>query len=247
MLKRIMGICFFMLMCGSLPAESLWDDTFPGYIAGTSALAVGDIVVVEIDASMNLRFDSSSKDSKTITLEFSGGEYGDLFSFLPRALARGDRSIQGRENYSLKTELVTRVTQIDANGNAFIQGTRTIQFGGKGDSITISGWVNPDDLDQQRKISYSKVADVRLAFRSFLQPQGAVLTDQDIQRIITGTAATPTTPGTTPTTPTTPGTTPTTPGTTGTADQTGKISLTEAKKRELVLLYINRIVDILFR
>ena len=50
MLKRIMGICFFMLMCGSLPAESLWDDTFPGYIAGTSALAVGDIVVVEIDA-----------------------------------------------------------------------------------------------------------------------------------------------------------------------------------------------------
>jgi hypothetical protein len=230
MLKTVTISCLLTLCFTGAFAESLWDDTFPGYIAGSSALAVGDIVVVEIDANMQLQFNSSSKDSKTITLEFSGGEYGDLFSFLPRALARGDRSLQGRESYSLKTDLVTRVTQIDANGNAFIQGTRTIQFEGKGDSITLSGWVSPKDLDQQHKISYTKVADVRLAFRSFLQPQGTVLTDQDIQRIITQGAQPPAGPGGAPA-----------PG------QAGTVGLTDAKKRELVLEYINRIVDIIFR
>ncbi len=230
MLKSITLGYLLVLCCSVMFAESLWDDTFPGYIAGSSALAVGDIVMVEIDANMQLQFNSSSKDSKTVTLEFSGGEYGDLFSFLPRALARGDRAVQGGESYSLKTDLVTRITQIDANGNAFIQGTRTIQFEGKGDSITLSGWVSPKDLDEQRKISYTKVADVRLAFRSFLQPQGTVLTDQDIQRIIAEGTAPPA-------------------GTGGTAapGQAGTLGLTDAKKRELVLEYINRIVDIIFR
>ena len=184
MIKRIIVISVFILTCSGLFCDSLWDDTFPGYIAGTSALQGGDIVIVEIDAEFKLQFTSSSKDAKSITLEFSGGEFGDLFSFLPRAKASGNRSIQGREEYTLTTELVTRVDRLDENGKAYIIGTRTIQFEGKGDSIRLEGWVDPADLDQQRKISFSKVADVRLTFRSFLQPQVALLTDQDIERIL---------------------------------------------------------------
>jgi len=232
MVKRITVISILILTCSGLFCDSLWDDTFPGYIAGTSALQVGDIVIVEIDAGFKLQFTSSSKDAKSITLEFSGGEFGDLFSFLPRANASGNRSIQGREEYSLTTELVTRVTRLDENGKAYIEGTRTIQFEGKGDSITLAGWVDPEDLDQQRKISFSKVADVRLAFRSFLQPQANLLNDQDIERILRAEEVPPVEGESTVPAPT--------------AEQ-GKIGLTEAKKRELVLPYINRIIDIIFR
>lgn len=232
MLKRIIIISVLILICGVLFCDSLWDDTFPGYISGTSALQVGDIVVVEIDAGFKLQFTSSSKDSKSITLEFSGGEFGDLFSFLPRANASGNRSIQGREEYTLTTELVTRVDRLDENGKAYIVGTRTIQFEGKGDSIRLEGWVDPDDLDQQRKISFSKVADVRLVFRSFLEPQVNYLKDEDIERILREEAAPPVEGEEGVPAPTT---------------EQGKLGLTEKRKRELVILYINRIIDIIFR
>jgi flagellar basal body L-ring protein FlgH len=224
MVKEIIVIGILISISAVMLGESLWDDTFPGYITGTKAIKIGDIIVVEIDAGFKLQFNSSSKDTKTITLEFSGGEYGDLFSFLPRAKAGGNRSIQGREEYNLTTELVSRVTRLDENGKAYIQGTRTVQFEGKGDSITIAGWVDPNDLSEQRKIPFSKVADVRLTFNSFLEPDAALLTDRDIERVLRETPAEGTAPPST----------------------EGKLGLTEAKKRELVLLYINRIMDIIF-
>jgi hypothetical protein len=232
MLKTIIVICFIFLILNGMFGDSLWDDTFPGYIAGTSALQVGDIVIVQIDAGFKMQFTSSSKDSKSITLEFSGGEFGDLFSFLPRANASGNRSVQGKEEYNVTTELVTRVDRIDENGKAYIVGTRTIQFEGKGDSIRLEGWVDPDDLDQQRKISFSKVADVRLIFRSFLQPQANYLRDEDIERILREEAVAPAEGAEAAPLP---------------PPEQGKLGLTEQRKRELVILYINRIIDIIFR
>ena len=152
--------------------------------------------------------------------------YGNLFNFLPAVKTGGDRSLKGKENYKLQAQIVGRVTDIDATGKLFIQGTKSIQFEGKAETVIISGWIDPEDLNQQRRISFSQIADARLVFTTFLEPAAAVITDQDIQRVLVevegaaeGEEAT----------------------------TTERIELSEAKRRELILRYINRLLDIIFQ
>lgn len=226
MIRKLLFIYFLIFLILNMNADSLWNLDFPGYISGSASINIGDIVIVEIDSSFSLDFESSSKDSKSITLEFSGGEYGNLFSFLPTAKSGGDRSIKGKESYTLTAQLVGRVTQIDDTGKLFIQGIKSIQFEGKAEAVTISGWVDPQDLNQQRRISFSQIADVRLVFTSFLEPAAALISDADIQRVLIEVQAAEE-------------------GEEAVTQE--RIELSEAKRRELILRYLNRLIDIIFQ
>ncbi|MBN2351815.1 MAG: flagellar basal body L-ring protein FlgH [Spirochaetales bacterium] len=210
---------------GLLSADSLWDDQFQGYISGSSAFRAGDIVTIVIDSSLSLNFAAASKNAKSITFEFSGGQYGGLFSFLPNGRTGDDRSVNGKENYSLKTELAAGVTAVDPSGKLLITGTRTVQLGGKREAVTVSGRVDPKAVDSSGRFNFSQIEGSRLTFTSLLQPSAATLTTQDIQEIVKELEAGPSGGPTTQTT----------------------VQLTDQKKKELLLLYLNRLVDIIFR
>ncbi len=224
-MKRFCFIIALAVSGGLLSADSLWDEQFQGYIAGSSAYRAGDIVTIVIDSSLSLDFTSASKDSKTITFEFSGGDYGGLFSFLPHAKTGDDRSVSGKENYALKTEIAAGITAVDPSGKLVITGTRTVQLGGRQETVTISGRVDPKAVDSSGRFNFTKIEGARLAFTSLLQPQADTLTARDIQEIVkqlqTGPSGATTTQTTT--------------------------QLTDQKKRELLLLYLNRLIDIIFR
>jgi flagellar basal body L-ring protein FlgH len=210
---------------GLLSAQSLWDDQFQGYIAGSSAFRAGDIVTIVIDSSLSLNFTSSSKDAKSITFEFSGGEYGGLFSFLPRTRTGDDRSVSGKENYALQTEIAARVTAVDPAGKLVITGTRVVQLDGKQETVTINGRVDPKSVDSSGRFNFAQIEGARLTYTSLLQPQAATLTANDIQSIVKELQAGPAG---------------------GTTTQTTN-QLTDQKKKELLLLYLNRLIDIIFR
>jgi flagellar basal body L-ring protein FlgH len=218
-------VCALAFSGGLLSAESLWDDNFQGYIAGSSAYRAGDIVTVVIDSSLSLDFAASSKDDKSITFEFSGGDYGSLFAFLPSGRTGDDRSVSGKGKYSLKTELSARVTDIDPTGKLNITGTRTVQLEGKRETVTVAGRVDPRVLDSSGRFNFSQLEGSRLTYSSFLQPAVNTLSAADIREVVRELAAAE---GEQPKTETT-------------------IQLTDAKKRELLLLYLNRLVDIIFR
>lgn len=250
----IIGILAFISVCSQAGvADSLWTPEFKGYVTDQARVQIGDVVIVKIDSSFSLAFNSSSKDSKQLTLEFSGGEYGSLFDFLPDVSTGGTRKLDGKEEHKLNAEVVARVTQINPRGQLFIQGTQSLTVEGKEQGITISGWLDPADLGSNKEVAFSKVADSRLIYRSFLQPSMATLTDKDIQAIFQGlsknvnTTAPTTGPASTGTTATAaPNQTQTTSVTSATASST-EVKLTDEKKRELFLLYVNRLIDILFR
>jgi flagellar L-ring protein precursor FlgH len=243
--SSIVGVC-----------DSLWTPDFKGYVTDQARVQAGDVIVVKINSDFSLAFNSSSKDSKSLTLEFSGGEYGSLLDFLPDVTTGGARQIDGKEGHSLTADVVTRVTQISSTGQLFIQGSQTLTVEGKQQSLTLSGWVDPKDLGPNKEVSFSRVAESRLIYRSFLQPGESTLTNSDLEAIFESlnvksntNAATTGQEGTTTTSETQPqgGTTTTTaPSSTNSSNLTG-YKLTEAKKKELFLLYVNRLVDILFR
>lgn len=254
------ALCVVALGAATAAGESLWSPDFKGYLAGRG-FAKGDSIVIVIDTSSALSFSASNTDSKNLTLEFSGGEGGSLFSFLPQGRTGADLSTKGAEQYSLKGQVPATVMDVDTAGRGMVQGTRTIQLEGKEESLTLSGWVSPKDVNQKGQVALSRLADARLVFRTFLAPAQPVLTTADIQRIITqaagapalGTAPTAGQAGAAPTAGTT--TTGTAPAAGGaqavqpagqTAQPTTTLSLTDAKKMELLLIYLNRLVDIIF-
>ena len=241
--------------CVAGVADTLWTPAFDGYLTTRSAVAPGDIVYVQIDGATSLSFEAASSDAKSLTLEFSGGEFGSLFSFLPQARSGGELSTRGRQQYALESRFAARVTQVDAGGKARIQGTRSVALQGKQESLALSGWLDPLDLRPGREVRFTQLADSRMSFRTLLEPAAPTLTSRDIQQIVAALAAPAAgvQPGVTGAQPratgaqSAPGAAAGQAGATGTAPSRTGFTLTDARKQELFLRYVNRLIDILFQ
>jgi flagellar basal body L-ring protein FlgH len=247
------SIALFVFLAAVLPAgaESLWTQDFRGYLSGSRGLAVGDALVVQVDASSSLSFSSSSNDSRNLTLDFSGGSSGNLFSFLPQVRTTGSMTTTGKDALSLTTQVPVVVTAVNPDGSAQVQGSRTVAIQGKNESITITGAVSPSLLDQKRSVNFSRLANARLTYTTFLASTTNVLSPADLQTILApapalaaaapaaagapalvapaGAAAAPTAAAGAPAAPAQPG-----------------LQITDARKRQLLLIYLNRLVDVLF-
>jgi len=257
--KAVRIVMPFLLLAALMPAggESLWSPDFKGYLSGGRGLAAGDALVVQIDASSSLSFSSSSNDSKNLTLEFSGGDSGNLFSFLPQVRTGGTQSATGKDSLSLKTQIPVVVTAVNPDGTAQVQGSRAITVEGKNESITVSGTVTPSLLDQKGSINFSRLANARLTYTTFLASAKDVLSPADLQQLLAPAPAATAAPAAGGTAPAAAGAAaPAATGTTtaaaapaataaGTAAQTG-LSIPDARKKELLLLYLNRLIDIVF-
>jgi hypothetical protein len=250
---KVTRILFPLILAASLGswADTLWTPSFDGYLSVRSALSTGDIVYVQIDGATSLSFQAAASDAKSLTLEFSGGEFGNLFSFLPQTRSDGEMSSRGRQQYTLESRFAARVTQVDDTGKARIEGTRSVTLEGKQESLALSGWLDPADLVSGREVRFSQLADARLSFRTLLEPAAPVLTSRDIQRIVAalppaaaapaGALAPQGAPAAGAAQPTTGGAQP------ATAARAAEYTLTDARKVELFLRYVNRLIDFLFR
>jgi len=225
-------------------ADTLWTPSFDGYLSARSALSAGDIVYVQIDGATSLSFQAAASDAKSLTLEFSGGQFGNLFSFLPQTRSGGEMSSRGRQQYTLESRFAARVAQVDTTGKARIQGTRNVTLEGKQESLALSGWLDPADLVAGREVRFSQLADARLSFRTLLEPAAPVLTSRDIQQIV---AALPPAPAAAPAPAAgAPAAPPAVQGAPPTAARAAEYTLTDARKVELFLRYVNRLIDFLF-
>ena len=256
-MKRALAILFLAAIVLAVSAENLTSPGFKGYLSG-KGLVKGDSVFVQIDTTSKLAFAASSSDSRIFTLEFSGGATGNLFSFIPQGRTGGDRSLKGTQELSLSGRIPATVAEVDATGRALVRGSRAIEIEGRAESIEISGWVDPRDVDGDRSVSFSMVADARLVYRTLLTSARDVLTAEDIKGVLeslprTADGAVVIQPAGTGTAPASTGTAATVGTTTGTGAAAATqpaplatVTLTDQKKLELLLVYLNRLVDLVF-
>jgi flagellar basal body L-ring protein FlgH len=250
---RIAWLLLLAVACNG-GAESLWSPGFKGYLSGSRGPAVGDVLVVQVDASSSLTFTSSSNDAKNLTLDFSGGGAGNLFSFLPEVRTTGSRSAAGHDALSLKTEIPAVVTAVNPDGTVQVQGSRNVVVEGKDESVTVSGAVSPSLIDQKGAVSFSRLANSRLTYRTFLTSGQDVLSPADLQQLL---APAPAPAAAAPSAAAPAGATPAAPGAAPGAAASGAappaqpaanptLTLTDAKKRQLLLVYLNRLIDVIF-
>jgi hypothetical protein len=257
--KRALAIILLSAAALAAAAESLTSPDFKGYLSG-KGMAKGDSVFVQIDTTSKLAFTAASSDERMFTLEFSGGITGNLFSFIPPGRTAGDRSLKGAQELSVEGRVPATVEEVDAAGRARVRGSRTIEIEGRKESIEISGWIDPRDIKGDRTVSFSALADARLVYTTFLSSARDVLTAADIEEVLPAlpqtpegaaliqpaapvAAATATAAGTAAAAGTTAAA-----GTAGTTQPapTATVALTDRKKLELLLVYLNRLVDLVF-
>ena len=182
--KSLLLFCFSAVFLQFGTGESLWDSQFEGYYSEKQSLDPGELFTVVIDSESGIEYEASRSGDKELVLQFTGGSGSDMFSFLPDMTSSRNEVTGGEETYSLRTELAVRVQEIDNNGNGFIQGSRTITLQGAVQSVTLSGWVSPSQISEDRRIPFDRITDLRLTYRSFLASERPVLTEDDIQEII---------------------------------------------------------------
>jgi hypothetical protein len=106
-------------------------------------------------------------------------------------------------------------------------------------------------------VSFSKIADSRLVFRSLLQPTEEILTEEDIEEVVAELTSPESEEAADTETPAGPTETPTAEGTAaetvGTAEEAAEATqgvsyrLTDERKKQLFLRYVNRLLDLVFR
>ena len=227
-------ICLFLVTCSPLFGESLWNPESGGLFTGKSAFQVGDVISVSINSGTSLSYTSTQVDNESITLEISGGEAGNLFSFLPAGSSGGSQNLRGGESLSIEAGLSASIVDIDENGQLILQGSRTFFVHGRQESITLSGSADPSLVGENRTIPLEMVADARLVYRTLLQSPTPVLAAGDLEILrepIEPVGAEVLD---------------------GEEDQTEErftesLAITENRQRELLLLYLNRLIDMLFQ
>lgn len=237
----IILLLFFIAAAGQ--SDSLWEEDFTGFLSESSSLREGQVVQVILDEETSFTYSSSSIGNKEIILELTGGETGDIFSFLPFGKSGETLNRKGSEDNSFKASIAARVIEIDESGMVFIRGRRSILFQNGEETISVEGWINPAAVDASFIIPFAQMADSKLFFSSFLDPSDDTvrpdeLTKQEVsapregaeeaeevilEGLEEGVLPLPE------------------------VSEASGYSLSEERKKELLLSYINRFLDLIFQ
>ena len=107
-MKTRATVALFLITAYSLFADSLWDPDSTGLLTEAGDLKTGDIILISINFNQDLTYSSSRIDSERVSIELSGGEGQDLFSFLPSGGSSGNQSLSGSSSLALETSFAVK-------------------------------------------------------------------------------------------------------------------------------------------
>jgi flagellar L-ring protein FlgH len=237
------GLAAFRLIL-PLSSESLWEPSFSGYVSPSGSIEVGDLILVEISPQTELKLDSSHIDSEQARLSFSGGEGGGLFDFLPQGSSSSERSIEEDDSYALSTRMAVQVLSKEENGLIRLRGERSVEINGVREEITLSAFVSPRQIRSGEVLSFDQLSNAELSYSGVGYGARPLLSSDDLEE------------GPPKPEPVEPEIeVPETAGEDAAAAElrapageasAGGYSLSEERRRELLLSYFNRFLDMLF-
>lgn len=142
------------------------------WLADRQPLRVGDILTVVVDEQTRTRERTSlvAGESRRSGLNLNVGAASDVRLGPSKSLASGvghdqrDVGEQGRDG-DVEGTITVRVAELDALGNARIEGTKLLTVDGRKQEIAIAGTIRPDDVTAINTIASSRVADAEITFK----------------------------------------------------------------------------------
>lgn len=245
--KSVYGMCGMVLLAAAVSSfpvmgESLWEPGFSGYLSPEGSLEVGDVLLVEISPRTELTLQSTHIDSEDARLSFTGGEGQGLFDFLPKGASSSERELEEEDSYELQTRMAVRITETGAEGLVSVRGERSIEINGLRERILLSGKLSPSAVRSGRPVPFDRLVDAELSYSGVGYGMRPPLSEEDLEEIAeaaeTALQEADEQPGQDEQTGR--------PAQAGTEDGEPEYRLSQEKRKELLVEYINRFIDVLF-
>jgi flagellar L-ring protein precursor FlgH len=134
------------------------------------AFRVGDamtVIVVETSSASNDQSTTSNRESG-LSAAASGGVGTTSIPSTTLGISTGNK-FKGdgstSTNGSVRAKISARVDTVFANGNLFVNGSRTITINGEEQLIKISGVVRPSDVQSDNSVYSYNISDAKILFQ----------------------------------------------------------------------------------
>lgn len=146
-------------------------------------LRVGDLVTVVVDertaARENVRDERVGNRSQRADLNAGVGEdarVGPAKSFGTGMQGSSRENGTADRNSGFTTVITVRVTALEANGIAKIQGSKKVTLDGRVQDVTLTGTIRAEDVDALNRVTSDAIADAQLTWKGKkLAPKTGIL------------------------------------------------------------------------
>lgn len=160
-----------VVMCGSAPAQSLWNKSEKEKSASTTmvadrkAQAVGDLLTILIVESSSASQQANTSVSKKSSVDVAPG-VGPFLRAIPQFGFDGSTGSTAQGSTSRTSTLAARLTakviQVNPNGTMVFEGTRSVQANDDTQMMKITGVVRRQDIAPDNTILSTYVAEAKI-------------------------------------------------------------------------------------
>ena len=160
-------------------AASLWSRERGSLLGDRRAQARGDILTVVIEIDESAQIENSTDRSRSSEEELGipqllglpqranrdlpdGASLDEAVSASSSSSARGDGSVQRSEELTLR--VAATVVEVLRNGALRIEGRQEVRVNYEIRELIVTGYVRPEDISRQNRITYDKIAQARISY-----------------------------------------------------------------------------------
>jgi hypothetical protein len=210
--------CFFSFI--NIFSDTLWNDNAANIYSYKINYRVGDSIEILVNEQSAYDYKEQSKSIKSYSVNVQGGEMTGILTFIPKGDIQETKNSQDIDNLKIQTVLQGRITAV-GNGFVTLNATKTISMNNRMSSVQLTGEASFSDVSG-KKIASSKLVNPRFTITTLFDNKNIVLQDKDLEKVLTN------------------------PDVTNDKDKKYETRVTDAKKKELLLNYFNKILNVIF-
>jgi len=199
-------------------ADSLWNDNSAYIYSNKINFAVDDTIQILIDENSAVDYKSQTKSLKSYSLNIQGGEMSALLNFVPKGNVEENNNSQNKDNLKISDVIQGRITAV---GGKFVHiaGTKNLTVNNKTNSVQIDGDASFSDINAKTILS-SKLTNTRISITTLIDNKSIIISNNDIETVRLKPDST--------------------------TDLTTETRVKDAKKKELLLQYFNKVLNVIF-
>lgn len=165
---KIICLLSFLLFC-SLPLKAQFNqNSSRSLFSDVKAYRVGDAVMILISEATAADNSATTTQSTKTDLSAGVGASSGGAGFDGSVSLGTGNTFNGRgqtsRNESFRTRLSAKVISVESNGNLKIEGKRTFQLNGENQSITLTGYIRPADIQSDNSIISYSIMDLVVTY-----------------------------------------------------------------------------------
>ncbi len=219
-------VIFLFLLTG-LSSETLWNDKMSDIYSVKVNFKINDSVKIKINEKSVLNYKSTSKTLKSVSIDMKSEDVVGVFELIPEGSIDENKSGQDKDEFNYSGELQAKITGISDNFIT-VSGVKNVSINNKNSKVELSGDVGYKDMRGNVVLS-SDIMNLSFKITTAIDSTVIPVSTEDFI-LETKLETTVNENG----------------ETVENTVTTGKYKISDDKKREFLLNYLNKILNVVF-